>query len=187
MNGHADDDFDLAETIAASERDDDPETDERTGRAAAAQRIEQQQSWVDHQLRVAMERGDFDDLPGAGKPLPPHDEMTWVRRLVEREGLSADPLLPPTIRLRKELDRLPQTLAELRTEAEVRAEVAELNRRVVAAIRAPVGPPVRLGPVDVESALARWRELRRPPPRPAAPTVVGSVTRRRWWRRSRSA
>ena len=46
-----------------------PELDERTGRSAAAQRIQRQQEWVDHQLRIAMERGDFDNLPGAGKPI----------------------------------------------------------------------------------------------------------------------
>ena len=38
-------------------------------RAAARARIEQQQTWVDLQVRQAMERGDFDDLPGTGKPI----------------------------------------------------------------------------------------------------------------------
>ena len=46
-----------------------PERDERTGRSAAAARIAHQATWVEQQLRVAMERGDFDDLPGAGKPI----------------------------------------------------------------------------------------------------------------------
>ena len=144
------------------------------------------ESRVERAIREAQERGDFDDLPGAGEPLPPHDGTTWVRRLVEREGLSVDPLLPPTIRLRKELDRLPETLAELRSEAEVRAEVAELNRRVVAVLRTPVGPPVRLGPVDVERALARWRELRpTPPPTPVVRPAVPAPRRRWWWWRRR--
>ena len=27
-------------------------------------------SWIDRQINEAQERGDFDNLPGAGKPLP---------------------------------------------------------------------------------------------------------------------
>ncbi|MER2092403.1 MAG: DUF1992 domain-containing protein, partial [Saccharopolyspora rectivirgula] len=50
------------------------------------------ESWIDRQIREAAERGEFDDLPGAGKPLPKHaptDELWWIRSYVEREGLSA--------------------------------------------------------------------------------------------------
>ena len=42
------------------------ERDDRTGRSAAAARIAHQASWVDLQVRRAMERGEFDDLPGQG-------------------------------------------------------------------------------------------------------------------------
>ena len=28
------------------------------------------ETWIDAQIRVAMEQGAFDNLPGAGKPLP---------------------------------------------------------------------------------------------------------------------
>ena len=41
-----------------------PARDDRTGRSAAAARIAQQATWVDLQVRQAMERGDFDNLPG---------------------------------------------------------------------------------------------------------------------------
>ncbi|GAB2927459.1 hypothetical protein GCM10027047_25290 [Rhodococcus aerolatus] len=142
-------------------------------------------SVVDRAIREAQARGEFDDLPGAGRPIPPRvDHDTWVRGLVEREGLSADALLPESVRLRKELDRLPQTLAELRSEAEVRAEVAALNRRVVAWLRTPQGPPVRLAPVDADAAVARWRADRpTPAPRPAPPAPPPARTRRAWWRR----
>ena len=46
-----------------------PERDERTGRAAAAQRMQRKDQWVDLQIQEAMKRGDFDNLPGAGKPI----------------------------------------------------------------------------------------------------------------------
>ncbi len=163
MTGHADDDFDLAETIAASEHDDDPETDERTGRAAAAQRIEQQRSWVDHQLRVAMERGDFDDLPGAGKPIrglgENHDPDWWLKKLVERERIS---VLPASLQLRKDDAELDARLDGLAVEREVRREVEDFNARVIRARYTPVDntPPLVTMPRDVEATVEAWRTRR---------------------------
>lgn len=47
---------------------------------------------VEAQIRAAAERGEFDNLPGAGKPIPdldkPYDEMWWARKLLEREGIN---------------------------------------------------------------------------------------------------
>ena len=67
------------------------ERDERTGRSAAAERIRNQTRWVDLQVQRAMERGEFDDLPGAGKPLDlpdKHDPDWWVKQLIEREQIT---------------------------------------------------------------------------------------------------
>ena len=68
-------------------------------RAAAAKRIEQQQTWVDLQIQQAMARGDFDDLPGAGKPIEDlgteHDPDWWLKRLIEREQITG--VLPPAL------------------------------------------------------------------------------------------
>jgi hypothetical protein len=174
--------------------DDEPDTtDPRQRRSAEVAPVpERHESLVDRQIRLAVERGEFDDLPGAGKPMrwldEPDDELWWVRGYLRREGLSTEVLLPPSVRLRKELDRLPETLRELPTEPAVREAVGEVNRRVVAFLRAPVGPRVPVGPVDVERAVRRWvRERGRPagehvsdPPAPA-----GDRRRRRWWRRAR--
>jgi hypothetical protein len=37
------------------------------------------ESWIDKQIREAEERGEFEDLPGAGQPIPdldkPFDEL----------------------------------------------------------------------------------------------------------------
>ena len=44
-------------------------------------------------IREAMESGEFDDLPGAGKPIPgagqPDDPLWWVRRWIERDRQDA--------------------------------------------------------------------------------------------------
>ena len=51
------------------------------------------ESPVEKAIREAQERGEFDNLPGAGKPLPDFgdrgDLMWWVRRYAEREKEAA--------------------------------------------------------------------------------------------------
>lgn len=51
------------------------------------------ESLVERQIRLAMERGEFSDLPGAGRPIADLDEdydpLWWVKKWAEREGLSA--------------------------------------------------------------------------------------------------
>jgi len=143
------------------------------------------ESAIEAQIRQAQERGDFDGLPGQGKPIPgagqPDDELWWVKGLIKREGLETSPLLPTSLRLRKEVEDLPATVSGLRTEAAVRAAVADLNQRIAAWVRTPSGPAVRLGPVDVEAVVAAWRAARPAPPDPPAPPAP--APRRRWWRR----
>jgi hypothetical protein len=147
------------------------------------------ESRVDEQIRKAIEAGGFDDLPGAGKPLrlPAHgDETWWIRSKLRSEGVSTDLLLPPPLRLRKELAGLDEAVRELRDEAAVRRVVAELDRRVVDFLRFPSGPRVPIRRPSADEVVARWRaarEANRPVPRPA-PTPA-PAPRRSWWRRLR--
>ncbi|GAB3497444.1 DUF1992 domain-containing protein [Amycolatopsis cihanbeyliensis] len=148
------------------------------------------ESWVDKQIREATERGELDNLPGAGKPLPdsnrPLGEHWWLKGYLKREGLSTDPLLPTPLRLRKELDRLPETVRPLPTEEQVRERVLELNREIAACIRSGAGPRVRLAPADLDAVLEQWRsERRRQGPEPAGTAPAQRPKRRRWWRRRR--
>lgn len=50
---------------------------------------------ADNKIRAAIEAGEFDNLPGFGKPSPlidePYDPMWWVRRKLRQEELPADP------------------------------------------------------------------------------------------------
>ena len=43
--------------------------------------------YVERKIREAMERGEFDDLPGSGKPLQDlnDDPMWWVKKWIKRE------------------------------------------------------------------------------------------------------
>jgi hypothetical protein len=151
-------------------------------------------SWIDRQINEAQERGDFDNLPGAGKPLPRGalSADAWLRNYLDREGVSSEAMLPVPLRLRKEAERLPGTLGALRTEEDVREVVRDLNRRILQWRRIPEGPPIYLRLVDEDDMVARWRDTRA---RPAAPAPTGPQPQpspsprppasRRWWRRRR--
>ena len=146
------------------------------------------ESAIDQQIRMAEERGDFSDLPGKGKPLPglhePYDENWWVKRWIEREGVPSDALLPTPLQLRKEAERLPETVRDLPTEEAVRAAVSDLNRRIAEWLRAPVGPTVPVRLVDGEAIVRGWRSARPAPP-PAPAPAAPHRSRTRWWRRAR--
>ncbi len=161
-------------------------------RAAAAARIEQQARWVDLQVQQAMARGEFDDLPGAGKPIrdlgPHHDPDWWLKKLVEREQITG--VLPPALQLRKDDAELDGRLDRLGSEAEVRRELEDFNARVIHARYTPVdGPPLITQTRDVEESVRAWHERRRarrstPPTTPAAGPAKAPPSRRRWWRRA---
>jgi hypothetical protein len=122
------------------------------------------ESWIEAQIRVAQEQGAFDNLPGAGKPLPnmdqEYDPMWWVKQLAEREQLSLS-LLPPSLELLRKVERELATIDKLPDEATVRGRVAALNVEI-ARVNATVveGPPTRLGKLDADQVVAKWRRTR---------------------------
>jgi DnaJ homologue, subfamily C, member 28, conserved domain len=148
-------------------------------------------SWIDRQISEAAQRGAFDDLPGAGKPLPKGDGadegQAWLREYLRREGVSAEELLPAPLRLRKEVERLTGTVHDLGSEQEVRDTVTELNRRIIEWRRIPEGPPVFLRLVDEDMLVRKWHDGRATSPRPpsAPPTAPAALAPAGWWRRLR--
>lgn len=136
--------------------------DPRTGRDAVEARIRQQATWVDLQIQQAVARGEFENLPGFGKPIPDlgaeHDPNWWVKKLIERERIT---VLPPALLMRKEDAELDGVLDGLSSEAEVRREVAEFNDRVRRTLyRTTEGPPMITQQRDVDREVERWRERR---------------------------
>ncbi len=127
-----------------SGRYDQPERDDRTGRSAASERVRDQARWVDLQVQEAMRRGDFDNLPGAGKPLDlpeSHDPDWWVKRLLERERITG--LAPAAIALRLEDAELDAVL-----DREATAQGRTADRR-------GLQPPHRRGPPSADRWTAR--------------------------------
>ena len=118
------------------------------------------ESWIDRQVREAEERGEFDDLPGAGKPIPdldkPFDEMWWVKDKLRREGLT---YMPPSVALRKEANDALDAASRANSEGEVREIVSAINEKIREANRMGIaGPPLLLVPYDVERVVGEWRQ-----------------------------
>jgi hypothetical protein len=120
------------------------------------------ETWIDRQIREGMENGDFDALPGHGKPIAdidgPHDELRWVRQKLRREGY---PHLPPTLAIRKELDDTLEQIGAATSEAEVRRLAADINGRIRKVnATATAGPPSTVALLDIERVVAEWRDGR---------------------------
>lgn len=143
---------------------------------------------VENAIQQAIRRGEFDDLPGAGKPIPglgeTHDPDWWIRRKIESEKLTG--LGPPALRLRVENAELEGTLDALSREADVREALEDFNRRVIDARRQlQGGPPVVTPTRDVDSEVAAWQERRSARMAAQAQADADAASRRRspWWRR----
>jgi len=125
------------------------------------------ETWIDAQIRVAREEGAFDNLPGAGKPLPnldrEYDPLWWVKQFLQREQVS---ILPPSLELLRKVEKELAAIEKLPDEATVRHRVAVLNIQI-AKVNATVteGPPTRLGTLDADKVVARWRATRSAHPR----------------------
>lgn len=159
--------------------------------AGAAERA----AYVETAIQQAIRRGEFEGLPGAGKPIEglggQHDPDWWIRRKIEREQLRG--LGPPALTLRVEDRELDDQLDALAREEDVREVLADFNRRVRhARMQLLGGPPVVTALRDVEQEVSAWR-ARRTARTAQQPTASGddrpgSSSRRRsgWWpRRSR--
>ena len=124
---------------------------------------ERYESWVDRQIREAIERGEFDNLPGAGKPIKGlngrPDENWWIKSKLEHEDIRG--ALPTSFSLRREVEELPDRLSGERDERAVREIVEDLNARIRDAVARRVeGPVVFIRMVDVDTAIEQWRARR---------------------------
>ncbi|GAC00055.1 hypothetical protein GONAM_12_00080 [Gordonia namibiensis NBRC 108229] len=126
------------------------------------------ESRVERMIREAAERGEFDDLPGAGKPLDLSDSDDpdwWVKRKIRDENLDSSALLPAPLQLRREAQDFPQSLRDIADEAAVRDILIDFNRRVreahLASRQIAMPHSVVAHTIDVDDMVAQWRALRR--------------------------
>lgn len=115
------------------------------------------ESIADRRIRAARKAGLFDDLPGAGKPIPDLDRERppgwWAARLVRRER---------SVLRAEELDRELRTavprLWRSETEDLVRTQVEELNERIDEYNRTTTWE--RRARLRTDEVLDQWRQLR---------------------------
>jgi len=117
------------------------------------------ESWVERKIRESMERGEFDNLPGQGQPLPdlarPYDELWWLRKKLREEKFSVE---PPLLELRRQLDETQARIAAATDEVEVRRLVAAINERIIYVnSHTTQGPASDLVPLPVERVVEAWR------------------------------
>jgi len=105
------------------------------------------ESYAERQIREAMERGDFDDLPGSGQPLgdlsTPYDPNWWAKGFLSRERAHdrADEVRRV---IRDELPRL-RTAADQEV---AQQRVLELSR-MAQAVDVHLPESDRIGPVEL--------------------------------------
>lgn len=120
------------------------------------------ESAVEQQIRDGMARGEFENLPGKGKPIADldsdHDEDWWLKAKLRAERLS---YLPPTIRIRKEVEEAREAMTAASNESVVRRIVDDINAKIrLINSRGAEGPPSTVMVLDPEAEVARWRAAR---------------------------
>lgn len=94
------------------------------------------ESLAERRIREAAEEGAFDDLPGAGEPLPglhgPYDPDWWVKEWLRRTSLE-DTIAEVLHTIRRELPRLeasPHSAETSRRLTELNETIEALNREL---------------------------------------------------------
>lgn len=112
---------------------------------------------IERQIQDAIERGDFEHLPGAGKPLDTSDHGPgwWTRRFLTRIR-AADRAAEVARQIDQELGRL----WVLSDEATVRNRLAQLNTRLSEANNG-LAEEERVDLLDPNQVVATWWRMAR--------------------------
>ena len=111
---------------------------------------------AEQRIAEAMERGEFDDLPGSGEPLALHDdplipeELRMAYRILKNAGF-----VPPELEAHKEIRRLEDLLATLEGEAATRAARKLRLLRIDLAEHRTAGEKSRVGSRYLDRILRR--------------------------------
>lgn len=114
---------------------------------------------AESRIAEALRAGQFDDLPGLGKPIPGldegWDETRWLREKLKAEGLRA---MPPAWAIRQWAREELAKLSEIDDEVVLRSRVEAFNAALVRHMRNALwGPPVDVALIDPEEFIANRR------------------------------
>ena len=86
------------------------------------------QKIVEDRIRRAQERGDFNDLPGSGKPLKLEDDHTVPEELrMAHKILKNADCLPPELEIKREIRKTEDLLTDMEETAEKYRTLKKLN------------------------------------------------------------
>jgi hypothetical protein len=87
---------------------------------------------AEQRIREAMERGEFDDLPGQGEPLNLEDDSRVPEdlRLAYKLLKNAD-CLPPELTLKKEIRQMEDMLGSIPDEKERYRQIKQINYKIM--------------------------------------------------------
>jgi len=109
--------------------------------------IEFFESLAERRIREAAERGEFDDLPGSGQPLPgltgTYDPNWWVKEWIRRASLE-DTVAEVRRTIRSELP----AWRAFPNPRETSERIRELNE-TIASLNQKLSPQQRLDPVEI--------------------------------------
>lgn len=112
---------------------------------------------VDSKIAQAQLEGQFDHLPGLGRPIPNldegWDETRWVREKLKAEDLR---VMPPAWAIREWACNEAAALLQIQDEALLRQKVDAFNAELTRRMRRVLwGPPVDVALIDAEELIAR--------------------------------
>lgn len=168
-------------------RDDEDAAPLASGSGGPPQWTTTEERWaaVELNIQMAIRRGEFDNLPGAGKPIEnlgqANDPDWWIHQKIQNEELTG--LAPPVFQLRNENEGIEATIDSMSREADVRQHLEDFNARIrQARMQLMGGPPVVTPLRDVDEEVRAWRERRKQKPESAVSATSASSSRKRWWR-----
>ncbi len=83
---------------------------------------------VEERIRMAQRKGEFDDLPGAGKPLAPSDDALAPQELrLAYKMLKNAGYVPPVVELKKEIVDTEALLEQVESASEAYGILKKLN------------------------------------------------------------
>ncbi len=90
------------------------------------------QKIVEKRIQEALERGEFDDLPGQGKPIQIEDDSGVPEDLrLAYKVLKNANCLPPELQLRKEIRQMEDLLDSIPDEKEKYRQIKKINYKIM--------------------------------------------------------
>jgi len=108
-----------------------PET-VRTSHLAKGVKMLAFQKIIEKRIQEALNRGDFDDLPGRGEPLPVEDDSRVPEDLrLAYKILKNANCLPPELELRKEIRQMEDLLENIPDEKQKYRQIKKINFKIM--------------------------------------------------------